>query len=113
MTTTPFDLTDLAYFAMGVAESLRSEPPINPDDWNGESGFVGACMELAQALEVPCLDDFAEHFAYEVAQPLGRWVADHMKQTAGSQCFRRWAGQVSAAAAVDGELRRLIRLGSV
>ena len=71
------DPVDVAYFTLGVGRFLSSAQGISdPDAWDGEINFVDAAVDLAKVLDVQSPEDgFGGVFAYEIAEPLGEWVA--------------------------------------
>ncbi len=74
------DPIDPPYFWFGVQDFLRLKG-IESDLWHGEIGFVDACLEYVDLLNVPT----GEHglpgvFAYEVAQPFGFFVAKELAE---------------------------------
>lgn len=64
----------VAYIAIGAEQALRESPALfNPDDWNGQLGFIGEAIEWAAMLDRMGdeYEDFSGVWAYEVAEEFG------------------------------------------
>ena len=72
---TASDSLDLAYFVFGVKRYLQDGG--NPPKFNsGELEFVAECLPLSAALDVELPEAFSGVFVYDVAEPLGEFVAN-------------------------------------
>lgn len=91
-----------AYFVLGIGEFLSNATRLsNVDWWEGELGFVLACLELVEGLDVADPEEgYNGVFVYEVAQPFGKWVAERLNEGG--------PGSVTAEAA-DAKVAELIK----
>lgn len=72
----------VAYIAKGAAQTLRDddEKLYNPDDWEGELGFIGQAIEPALMLDrvAAKMDGHPGVWVYEVAETFGERYAMEM-----------------------------------
>lgn len=106
------DTLTIAYVAMGARTTLEDESPnatrMDPDDWDGDMGFIGAAIEPAVFLDrvADYFDEREGHpgvWLYEVAEPFGEAFARALLLE------KLWAGEPNVIDPPDANPARILR----